>query len=46
MAGDDTLRTAAQEALTNLDAFFNEGEGEELDYADRAREVLRAALGG
>lgn len=38
------LREAARVALANLDAFFD-GGAEELDYADRARDELRAALG-
>lgn len=38
------LREAARTALNNLDAFFD-GGAEELDYADRARDELRQALG-
>jgi hypothetical protein len=37
------LRTAAEIALENLDRFF-ESDCDEIDYADRARDELRAAL--
>lgn len=43
MANTD-LRTAAEIALENLDRFF-ESDCDVLDYADRARDELRAALG-
>ncbi|MFA5709308.1 hypothetical protein [Mycolicibacterium sp.] len=44
MAGNNDLREAARIALANLDTFFAEGDAEDLDYVDRAREELRAAL--
>ena len=44
MANND-LRTAARVALENLDRFF-ESDCDEIDYAHRARDELRAALSG
>ena len=44
LAGNNDLREAARIALANLDTFFAEGDAEDLDYVDRAREELRAAL--